>query len=144
MFVMTKLVAIRSIEHAARRALTILGDEGVEQAIEETLGLKRSASLIRKCADPDDDEYAGARRGQYGGYGQPPVIVVTGAPQTPNNAQNPYLFNPPAAMAGMPHDASLGAREFKVVGEREEWIDEYGAVGTYVRDARDAVNTLFI
>jgi peroxiredoxin family protein len=27
---------------------------------------------------------------------------------------------------------------------REEWIDEYGAVGTYVRDARDAVNTLFI
>ena len=27
---------------------------------------------------------------------------------------------------------------------REEWIDEYGAVGTYVRDARKAVNTLFI
>lgn len=52
---MTKLVAIRTIEHAARRALTILGDEGVERAIEEVLGVKRSASLIRKCADPDDD-----------------------------------------------------------------------------------------
>jgi hypothetical protein len=52
---MTKLVAIRTIEHATRRALTILGDDGVERAIEETLGLKRSASLIRKCADPDDD-----------------------------------------------------------------------------------------
>lgn len=52
---MTKLVAIRTIEHAARRALTILGDDGVEQAIGEILGLKRSASLIRKCADPDDD-----------------------------------------------------------------------------------------
>jgi hypothetical protein len=52
---MTKLVAIRTIEHDARRALAILGDDGVEQAIEEILGLKRSASLIRKCADPDDD-----------------------------------------------------------------------------------------
>lgn len=52
---MTKLVAIRSIEHAARRALAILGDDGVERAIEDILGLKRSASLIRKCADPDDD-----------------------------------------------------------------------------------------
>ena len=52
---MTKLVAIRTIEHAARRALTILGDNGVEQAISDILGLKRSASLIRKCADPDDD-----------------------------------------------------------------------------------------
>ena len=54
---MTKLVAIRSIEHAARRALTILGDDGVERAIEDVLGLKRSASLIRKCADPDDDSH---------------------------------------------------------------------------------------
>ncbi len=52
---MTKLVAIRTIEHAVRRALAILGDDGVEQAIEDILGLKRSASLIRKCADPDDD-----------------------------------------------------------------------------------------
>ncbi len=52
---MTKLVAIRTIEHATRRALTIPGDDGVEQAIGDILGLKRSASLIRKCADPDDD-----------------------------------------------------------------------------------------
>ena len=27
---------------------------------------------------------------------------------------------------------------------REEWIDEYGAVGTYIQDARGSVNTLFI
>ena len=52
---MTKLVAIRTIEHATRRALAILGDGGVERAIEDVLGLRRSASLIRKCADPDDD-----------------------------------------------------------------------------------------
>lgn len=27
---------------------------------------------------------------------------------------------------------------------REEWIDEYGAVGTYIQDARDSAVTLFI
>jgi peroxiredoxin family protein len=27
---------------------------------------------------------------------------------------------------------------------RQEWIDEYGAVGTYIQDARGSVNTLFI
>jgi peroxiredoxin family protein len=27
---------------------------------------------------------------------------------------------------------------------REEWIDEYGAVGTYVQEARDSAITLFI
>ncbi|MCG2770078.1 MAG: DsrE/DsrF/DrsH-like family protein [Chloroflexota bacterium] len=27
---------------------------------------------------------------------------------------------------------------------REEWIDEYGAVGSYVQDARDSTVTLFI
>lgn len=54
---MTKLVALRTIEHGARRALSILGDDGAESAIEELLGLRRSASLIRKCADPDDDSH---------------------------------------------------------------------------------------
>lgn len=53
--VITKLVAIRTIEHATRRALAILGDGGVKRAIADVLGLRRSASLIRKCADPDDD-----------------------------------------------------------------------------------------
>ncbi len=52
---MTKLVALRSIEHGARRAIAILGDQGVEGAIESHLGLRRSASLIRKCADPDEE-----------------------------------------------------------------------------------------
>jgi peroxiredoxin family protein len=27
---------------------------------------------------------------------------------------------------------------------REDWVDEYGAVGTYIQDARRSVNTLFI
>jgi hypothetical protein len=50
---MTKLVALRSIEHGVRRAISILGDEGVTEAIKDLLGVRRSASLIRKCADPE-------------------------------------------------------------------------------------------
>jgi hypothetical protein len=78
---MTKLVAIRSIEHGARRALTILGDDGAERAIKEVLGLKRSASLIRKCADPDDDghhlqsRYAVALDVACHRAGQPPPLL---------------------------------------------------------------------
>jgi len=51
---MTKLVPLRSLEHAIRRVFLLLGDCGVEAAIEDRLGLARSASLIRKCGDPDD------------------------------------------------------------------------------------------
>jgi hypothetical protein len=54
---MTKLVALRSIEHGVRRAISILGDEGVTEAIKDLLGVRRSASLIRKCADPDNDRH---------------------------------------------------------------------------------------
>ncbi|MDA7430005.1 hypothetical protein PGB28_16185 [Primorskyibacter aestuariivivens] len=54
---MTKLMPLYTIEHGIRRAFALLGDAGVEQAIEEYLGLKRSASLIRKCGDADDDSH---------------------------------------------------------------------------------------
>ena len=54
---MTKLVLLRSIEHGLRRALGTLGDEGAQQAIQDVLGVKRSSSMLRKCADPDDDRH---------------------------------------------------------------------------------------
>lgn len=54
---MTKLMPLYTIEHSIRRAFSLLGDTGVEQAIEEHLGLRRSASLIRKCGDADDDRH---------------------------------------------------------------------------------------
>ena len=54
---MTKLMPLYTVEHGIRRAFAALGDTGVEQAIEDHLGLKRSASLIRKCGDPDDDSH---------------------------------------------------------------------------------------
>ncbi len=52
---MTKFVRLHSIEHGIRQAFTILGDRGVEAVLEDLLGLKRSASLIRKCGDPDNE-----------------------------------------------------------------------------------------
>ena len=51
---------------------------------------------------------------------QPPVIVVTGAPQAAQAQAGPQQRYLPS-----PNDISLDAREFKVVGEREEWIDEW-------------------
>ncbi len=54
---MTKLVPLRTIEHGLRRALAVLGAEGAQNAIQDLLELRRSASLIRKCADPDDNRH---------------------------------------------------------------------------------------
>jgi len=54
---MTKLVPLQTIEHALRRALSILEIAGAQRAIYELLGVRRSASLLRKCADPDDDRH---------------------------------------------------------------------------------------
>lgn len=54
---MTKLAPLGSIEHGIRRVLEILGEEGVETAIRESLGVARSASLIRKSGDADNDRH---------------------------------------------------------------------------------------
>ena len=54
---MTKLVPLRTIEHGLRRALANLGDDGAIRAIRDLLGVRRSAALIRKCADPDYDRH---------------------------------------------------------------------------------------
>jgi hypothetical protein len=52
---LTKLARLGSVEHGIRQALKILGDDGAEDALERVLGVRRSASLIRKCADPDNN-----------------------------------------------------------------------------------------
>ncbi len=76
------------------------------------------------------DEEMGARgRGQYGHYppmaAQPPVIVITGpgpAPQAlPQQADHPTSARPVAAG----WDQRPAQRQFKVVGEREEWLEEW-------------------
>lgn len=86
----------------------------------------------REQRDPYPDPHQGrGQRGQmmpYGGYPQqPPVIVLTG-----NGMAQGY----PQAGAGMPGQQhylpqpgspgrTLEAREFRVVGEKEEWVEEW-------------------
>lgn len=84
------------------------------------------ASSRRRDAEresPDrESPWQGGQRSQYG-YGgyfpQPPVIVVTGAPQNAQGSVHAQHALP------APNEISVDAREFKVVGEREEWIDEW-------------------
>ncbi len=71
---------------------------------------------------------AGYGQGGYGGYGggyfpQPPVIVVTGNQPMHNTA--PAGRAAPYALPAPYEAATVDAREFKVVGEREGWIDEW-------------------
>ena len=54
---MTKAVLPNSFEHALRRVLLILGEAGAEEAILRGTGVRRSASLLRKCADADDHRH---------------------------------------------------------------------------------------
>lgn len=54
---MTKLVAEGSFEHAIREALRSLGEEGAVDALECHAGQRKSPSLLRKCADPDDPRH---------------------------------------------------------------------------------------
>ncbi len=53
---------------------------------------------------------------------QPPVIVVTGGQPMQHSA--PASYGRQAALPA-PYGATVDAREFKVVGEREGWIDEW-------------------
>ncbi len=78
-----------------------------------------------------DDEFEETERGRagrhpgaaYGGYfPQPPVIVVTGG--QPMQHAAPASYGRQAALPA-PYGATVDAREFKVVGEREGWIDEW-------------------
>jgi|GEM_PF-6947408 len=54
---MTKIVQAISIEHAIRKALQRLGEAGASQALEAYSGQRKSVSLLRKCADPDNPRY---------------------------------------------------------------------------------------
>jgi hypothetical protein len=54
---LTKLARLPSLELGLRQAFRLLGDDGIAAALHDHLGLDRSPSLLRKCADPDDDSH---------------------------------------------------------------------------------------
>lgn len=65
--------------------------------------------------------------GGYGGYnGQPPVIVVTAPNMLPQGQGDPRVQQ--AAAPGLPMWPAAGprpARQFHVIGEREELVEEW-------------------
>lgn len=87
----------------------------------------------RRDEEPDyPTEYAGGRGNPYGGYGQsqPPVIILAGpgmAPQQPPGyPQGGYMAGSYPALANpTPDTPPASGRRFKVVGEQEEWIDDW-------------------
>jgi hypothetical protein len=54
---MTKSVALGSIEHGLREAFRLIGIDSVVAAIQNGSGQQKSASLLRKYADPDDPRH---------------------------------------------------------------------------------------
>ncbi len=79
----------------------------------------------------------GGRQGQVMSYGQmpypqqPPVIVLApGMGNQPQNGQAPnyqtgFSMEQPSGQQALPSADQMETRRFKVVGEEEEWIDEW-------------------
>lgn len=102
------------------------------------------ASSRRREPEPENDERMARRKqqaqmhpayqGGYGHYPQPPVIVLA-APggQAPQGYGQPYgqgygqgygnLYQQPLRALNAPD--TVDVRQFKVVGEKEEWVDEW-------------------
>ena len=88
------------------------------------------ASARRRDGWQDEERSSGRRstEGAHHGYAmqQPPVIVLAGPGYPAMQQHNSY--GAPQRMLAAPHDLSQGPameRRFKVVGEQEEWIEEW-------------------
>jgi hypothetical protein len=84
--------------------------------------------LISNRGRHRDDEMGVREQGQqYGHYpqmgAQPPVIVITGAGAAPQALPQPAGRALPA-QAAADWNQPRAQRQFKVVGEREEWLEE--------------------
>ena len=71
----------------------------------------------RQSSQPHQQPFFG---GYSPGYGQPPVIVLAGG--QPQGYGDPY--GAPRQRA-LPAPHTVDVRQFKVVGEKEEWVDEW-------------------
>jgi hypothetical protein len=77
--------------------------------------------------DVDGDEARERRRNGVAGYGpgypQPPVIVLAGGMAPQQGYGDP--FQQQARFALPAPRETVDVRQFKVVGEKEEWVDEW-------------------
>lgn len=124
-----------------------LSSDAVSMAVGVLFGIMAGipTALLVLASDRRRNEQAemrrepyGRDRGPYGGYPQnngylpypqqPPVIVLTGAPSTQaanygaNSTAEPQHYFQPAPPANL---NARQARQFRVVGEKETWVDEW-------------------
>jgi len=85
--------------------------------------------LISNRGRRTDGEAAARGGGQYSQYpalaAQPPVIVVTGAGGAPQALSQPSRGASPTQQTADGWDHAPTQRQFKVVGEREEWLEDW-------------------
>jgi hypothetical protein len=113
---------------------------GVMAGVPAALLVLASDRNRRNQENGTGDEYSSARRGghqlpAHAAYPhQPPVIVLAGGyggqpaqmpgQHMPGQMQQPMGYGPYGHPA-LPGPQEITARQFKVVGEKEEWVDEY-------------------
>lgn len=89
------------------------------------------ASARRRSRDEEEEPQGYGRGGQYRNAPQAPVIILTGAPAQYAGQHNYAATNPHATLDGQFRPMLTGPtempaqRRYKVVGEKEEWLDEF-------------------
>jgi hypothetical protein len=140
------IAALMFVAVAAWRIAGQLSSDALGMAIGVLFGVLAGvpAALLvmvsgRRGRARDDEEAGGGRRqgrggqpGYYGGYGpgypqQPPVIVLAapGAPQAGYGGYPDPYGQPQRMRPALPGPETVDVRQFKVVGEKEEWVDEW-------------------
>lgn len=80
----------------------------------------------RQEQDEEEGAYDSTPYRQFPTYPQPPPVIVFTAPQAQPTAPGPYPATPQGYLPG-PSSAAWppprAERQFRVVGEREEWIE---------------------
>lgn len=126
---MTKRVELGTIEHGLRQAFAHLGIDGAVDAIEHATGNRKSASLLRKYADPDSPRHHIPMRDAMAidlaclesGY-KPPLLTayqtfvdgdVQESGEPPTNPTLCCLALATGAAAGMVAEAVLQSEECK-------------------------------
>jgi len=94
---------------------------GIPMALLLLAGNRRHPERPERSAYDENALSPAYGRGQWAGG--PPVIVVTGAPG--GNQASAQLPEPASWTVPPSTQMSQTARRFKVVGESEEWIDEW-------------------
>lgn len=140
------LAALMFVSVAAWRIAGQLSSDAIGMAIGVLFGVLAGvpaallvmASGRRRRTEEEEEESSPRRRqpqhmphypGYYGqGYPQQPPVIVLAAPTAPQQPgygyPDPY-GQPQRMRPALPGPETVDVRQFKVVGEKEEWVDEW-------------------